>query len=117
LRSWRVVLPAASTLERLVASAAVQAQQTIFARIAERLSPVLCEDLDTLLNVAPGDYRSALLRLKEYPPEASAKAIRAYVTRYQQAHELAANRIDLGLLNPGSCAIWRCWPNATTCMH
>lgn len=68
LRSWRVVLPASSSLERLVASTATQAQQAVFVRIAEQLSPVLCEDLDALLNVAPNDYRSALLRLKEYPP-------------------------------------------------
>jgi hypothetical protein len=77
LRSWRVVLPASSSLERLVASAAAQAQQAVFVRIAEQLSPFLCEDLDALLNVAPNDYRSALLRLKEYPPEASAGAILA----------------------------------------
>ena len=83
LHSWRVVLPASSTFERLVASAAVQTQQSVFIRIAEHLTPALCEDLDALLNVAPGDYRSALLRLKEYPPEASAAAIRDYVTRYR----------------------------------
>jgi len=51
--------------------------------------------------VASGDYRSALLRLKEYPPEASAGAIRAYVTRYRQVHELVAHRIELGMINPG----------------
>jgi len=101
LRSWRVVLPAPSSLERLVAAAAAQAQQAIFVRIAERLPPVLCEDLDDILKVAPSDYRSALLRLKEYPPEASAPVILAYVTRYRQVHDLVANRIDLGTINPG----------------
>jgi TnpA family transposase len=101
LRSWQVVLPAASTLERLVASAAAQAQQAIFVRIAEHLSPASCEDLDALLKVATGDYRSALLRLKEYPPEASAAVILAYVTRYRQVHDLVSNRIDLGMINRG----------------
>jgi TnpA family transposase len=101
LRSWRVVLPASSSLERLVASVAAQAQQAVFVRIAEHLPPVLCQDLDALLELAPNDYRSGLLRLKEYPPEASAGAILAYVERYRQAHELAANRIDLGMINPG----------------
>jgi len=101
LRSWQVVLPAASTLERLVASAVAQAQQSIFVRIAEHLSPALRQDLDALLQVAPGDYRSALLRLKEYPPEASAAAILAYVTRCRQVHDLVSNRIDLGMINPG----------------
>jgi hypothetical protein len=40
------------------------------------------------------------LRLKEYPPEASAAVILAYVTRYRQVHDLVANRIDLGMMNP-----------------
>jgi TnpA family transposase len=101
LRSWQVVLPASSSLERLVASAAAQAQQTVFVRIAEHLPPALCEDLDALLQVAPGDYRSALLRLKEYPPEASAAAIRSYVTRYRQVHDLVVNRIDPEMINSG----------------
>jgi TnpA family transposase len=101
LCSSRVVLPASSSLERLVASAAAQAQQAVFARIAEHLPSALRKDLDTLLNVAPSDYRSALLRLKEYPPEASAGVILAYVARYQQVHDLVANRIDLGMINPG----------------
>lgn len=100
LRSWRVVLPAPSTLERVVASVAVHAQQEVFARIAERLSPELCEALDGLLQVAPGDYRSALFRLKEYPPAASAAAILTYLARYQQVHALVADRIDLGTISP-----------------
>ena len=91
LRSWQVVLPASSSLERLVASAAAQAHQEVFDRIAEHLPVVLCEDLEALLKVAPGDYRSALLRLKEYPPEASAAAILAYVTRYRQVNDLVAD--------------------------
>src|SRR5712692_7934351 len=82
------------------ASAAAQAQQAIFVHIAEHLPPALCEDLDALLKVALGDYRSALLRLKEYPTEASAAVILAYVTRYRQVHDLVANRIDLGIINP-----------------
>jgi len=100
LRSWRVVLPASSSLERLVASATAQAQQTVIVRIGELLSPAQCEELDALLKVSPGDYRSALLRLKEYPPEASAAAILSYVTRYRQVHDLVVDRIDLGMINP-----------------
>ena len=104
LRSWHVVLPASSTLERLVASAAAQTQQAVFVRIAEHLSPTLCEDLDALLNVAPGDYRSALLRLKEYPPEASAAAILGYVTRYRQVSRAGHQPNRLRNDQPRRCA-------------
>jgi hypothetical protein len=44
LRSWQIVLAASSTLERLMASAAAQAQQAIFVRIAELIPRKLCED-------------------------------------------------------------------------
>jgi hypothetical protein len=83
------VLPA-SSLEQLVASAAAQAQQSVFVRIAERLAPALGEDIDDVLKVALGDHCSVLLRLKEYPPEASAAVMLAYVTRYPQVHDLAS---------------------------
>ena len=55
LRSWQVVLPAVSTLERVVASVVARAQQELFARIAGELSPQLRQVLDELLNVAAGD--------------------------------------------------------------
>jgi hypothetical protein len=83
-----------------VASAAAQAQQAIFVSIAERPPPGLCEDLDALLEVEFGNYRSASLRLKGYPPEASATATVAYVTRYRHVHELVSNRIDLASISP-----------------
>ena len=90
LRWWQVVLPGSSTLEHLVASAAAQAQQRVFVRIAERLAPALCQDIDDVLKVALGDHRSVLLRLKEYPPEASAAVMLAHVTRYPQVHDLVS---------------------------
>ena len=82
------MLPA-SSLEQLVASAAAQAQQSVFARIAERLAPALGEDIDNVLKVTLGDHCSVLL-LKKYPPEASAAVMLAYVTRYPQVHDLAS---------------------------
>jgi len=100
LRAWRVVPPATSTLERLVASVATHAQQEVFERIAIRLSPALGQAIEELLQVAPGDQKSELFRLKEYPPEASAKAIRQYLARFRQANELVADQINLGGINP-----------------
>jgi hypothetical protein len=95
LRAWQVVLPAVSTLERLVASVIARVQQELFARIADDFSPPLRQALDELLNVAVGDYRSTLFRLKEYPPAASAPVILTYVARYHLVRDLVAGQIDL----------------------
>ena len=100
LQSWPVVLPAASTLERVAASVAGHAPQELFTRIAARLAPDLGEALDALLQLAPGEARSSLFRLQAYPPAASAAAILSYVQRSQQAHGWAADRIDLTGLPP-----------------
>jgi hypothetical protein len=75
LRLWQVVLPARSTLERLVASQAARAQEDIFQRLSARLSPECRADLDSLLEVGADHPRSALLQLKDYPPEATAATL------------------------------------------
>jgi Domain of unknown function (DUF4158) len=96
LRTWRVVLPVQSTIERLVASVAAGAQQNIFERISSELSLELKQALDELLQPHDGDSRSRLFRLKEYPPHASAPAILKYIERYRLVEEIVANRITLG---------------------
>jgi TnpA family transposase len=100
LRAWRVVLPAASTLERLVSSVASQAQQETFERVAAILPPELCVAIDELLEVPEGDKRSGLFQLKEYPPEASAKALVKYIARYHQVDSIVAERLDLSVISP-----------------
>ena len=64
LRSWLVVLPGASTLERLVASVVANTALDLFATISERLPEKLRADIDLLLEVPEGDARSSLFRLK-----------------------------------------------------
>jgi hypothetical protein len=101
LRLWDVVLPARSTLERLVASQVTGAQEQIFQRLSARLSPECRTDLDSLLEVG-GDHhpRSALLRLKEYPPEATAATILSYLEQYALLRSLQVERIDVSGLSP-----------------
>ena len=99
LRLWGVVLPARSTLERLVASQAARAQEEIFQRLSSRLSPECRADLDSLLEVAEDHPRSALLRLKEYPPEATAATILSYLEQYALLRSLRVERIDMSGLS------------------
>jgi len=64
LRLWDVVLPARSTLERLVASQTTRAQEEIFQRLSARLTPECRKDLDLTSSNAciTGRWRSLLER-------------------------------------------------------
>jgi hypothetical protein len=92
-------LPGRSTIER-VASTAAGAQQQIFERINGELPSELKQEIDELLQAPDGDNRSRLLRLKEYPPQASAPAILKYIERYRLLEKIVGNRITLGRIDP-----------------
>lgn len=100
LRSWQVIPPAPSTLERLVASVVTRAQDDSFERIAERLSPELRQSLAELLAVPPGDSKSPLFYLKAYPPAATPPAILSYLERERLLRALGVSEIDLSGLGP-----------------
>jgi len=100
LRVWHIIPPASSTLERMVTSVAAYAQQEVFESIAQRLTPQTVQSIEELLQTKSGEQKSILFRLKEYPPEASAKAIRRYIDRFEQVNELVEGKIALGDINP-----------------
>ena len=81
LREWRVMLPASSTLERLVTAEVTQATTNLYGKISSRLPPALREAIDLLVEVPEGDARSSLFRLKDYPKSASAGVIKGDIVR------------------------------------
>ena len=95
LRTWRVVLPALSTLEELVVSVSTRVQDEIYTQLATGLSPELQRTMDDLLQVPSGERHSALFGLKEYPPEASNAVILRYIERYHFLRDLGVGTIDL----------------------
>jgi virginiamycin B lyase len=54
LRTWQVIPPARSTVERLVASIATRAQDALFEAVTAQLSLELCQTIDHLLTVPDG---------------------------------------------------------------
>jgi hypothetical protein len=95
LRAARVVLPAPSTLERLVASVAAHAVQDLFERIAAGLPGRLRDAIEDLVDVPEGEHRSPLAPLKEPPPAARAKAISAHLARLDLLDGLLGAGADL----------------------
>jgi TnpA family transposase len=95
LRAWKVILPAPSALERIVASSTSRSRQDVIERIADRLTPQVRSALDTLVQVAEGERRSELFQFKQYPPEANAVAILTHLDRLIRLRSLGVDQINL----------------------
>lgn len=96
LRSWKVEIPATSTLERLIGSCTARSEKDMWARIFGRLSPAMCESIDRLLDVTDSDRRSPLYHLKQYPPEPKPMRIRLYLERAEFLRAMGVGQIDFG---------------------
>jgi TnpA family transposase len=95
LRSWKIVLPAPGTLDRLVSSEVARATATLFETVAGRLSEDFRAAIRRLLEVPEGDARSGLFRFKDAPRNARAGAIKADLARFRQIEALLADTGDL----------------------
>lgn len=101
LRGWQVMLPAASTLERIVASVVAHTTADLFVTISRRLPEQLRADIDLLIEVPEGDARSSLFRLKEFPKSANAAVIKGDIVRLRLIEQLLdAGAGDLSRLAP-----------------
>lgn len=83
LRSWKVILPAPSTIERLVGSAYSVSIAELFENLTRLLPPEVRTAFDELLLIEDDKNTSFLYWLKEYPPAASPDVICAYIKRFK----------------------------------
>lgn len=103
LRTWKVVRPATSTLERAVASVFTEAQGQLFDRISALLPVPTCTAMDTLLEVAEGEL-SPLAYFKNSPPAASHLSMVDYLQRHEHIAALGLEQIDWSGIPPAM--IW-----------
>ncbi len=100
LCDWQVMLPATSTLERIVDAEVTYATTSLFETVTSRLSAPLRESIDLLVKVPEGDARSSLFRLKDYTKSANAAAIKGNIVRLRLIEELLGTGAELDDLNP-----------------
>jgi TnpA family transposase len=100
LREWHVMLPAASTLERLVTAEVTQATTDLYTQISSKLPQSLHEAIDLLVEVPEGDARSSLFRLKEYQKSPNASVIKADIVRLHLIEDLLGKGAGLEELDP-----------------
>jgi len=100
LRDWQVMLPGASTLDRIVNSVVAHTTADLFTTISGHLPEKLRADIDLLVEVPEGDARSSLFRLKDYPKSANALVIKGDIVRLRLIEDLLGTGVDLGDLDP-----------------
>jgi TnpA family transposase len=100
LHRTKVVRPGVTRLEKLVASARVEAQQATY----DHLAPLLTEDrrrrLDQLLSVDEAINRTRLTWLRQTATANSAKAILVAIARLDYVRSFGVEAWDLSAINP-----------------
>lgn len=97
LKSWHVVLPASSTIERLVDSISARAKEEFFDFISSKLPKDLKKKIDQLLLQSGTDGRSGLFHLKEYPPAATATHILEYFVLFELVDSMLGDDFETGV--------------------
>lgn len=95
LLSWKVELPAASTLERLVGAVSARVQEEVFERISAAVSQDMRARIDALLEVEDGDHQTDLARLKEDPIDATPARMLEQIGRYRLLLAMGAHELTL----------------------
>jgi hypothetical protein len=100
LREARVLLPAVSTLTRLVARARSEAEGRLWETLARPLAPAQPEALERLLEVPERARVSGLRRWRKGPAEPSGKSPRLALGRVAEIHRLGIDAAEARALVP-----------------
>lgn len=98
LRDHRILIPAESTLRRVIGEQRDSARQSIFEQMMKALNRETQDHLDGLLNI-DGSGASTLQLLKEPPGAPSSSAILRLIDKLDQIKATGALKFDLSWLN------------------
>jgi hypothetical protein len=99
LRDRNILVPASSTLQRVVGEQRAQARQQLYVRLLACLPPQMPAGLDALLQVAEAPY-SPLHALKAPPGLPSPRALLRLIAKLDQLQTTQVLTLDLAWLNP-----------------
>lgn len=99
LRDRRVLVPADSTLRRLVGEQRDQARQHLFARLMAAVPVEMHPRLDALLHVEADHHVSPLQQLKDPPGIPSPRALQRLTAKLDQIQATGVLALDLSWLN------------------
>ncbi|MBX9721911.1 MAG: Tn3 family transposase, partial [Candidatus Obscuribacterales bacterium] len=97
LKTWHIVLPAVSTVERLVDSISARAKEEFYEFISSRLSNKLKKTIDELLTQTDSERKTSLFHLKEYPRAANATQLLEYIEHFELLDSILGDDFDTGV--------------------
>lgn len=99
LRSQKIILPAMTTIERIVWEARQRAEERIFTSIVSTLNENQKTQLDHFLDVSSTYSKTPLAWLREVPGQSSPDAFLKVIQRLQVIRALKLN-VDIGIIHP-----------------
>lgn len=99
LRKRKVILPAMTTIERIVWEARQRAEERIFKSVVSPLSDTQKQQLDALLKVSPVYNKTTLAWLREVPGQSSPEAFLKVIQRLQVIRNLKL-QVDVKKIHP-----------------
>ena len=96
----RTMLPADSTIERMVNTEVVRQEKLSFQRLSGQFDRDLRGQIEGLLDVNPATRISTLEWMTQYPPEASPPVIMEYMDRLDRLSKTGMNEVDLRDIRP-----------------
>lgn len=105
----KVLLPAATTLERLVATVKERAATQLWRALGSLPDQAATRRLEDLVVVPKGRRRSALDRLRAAPTDPTIDGIVGALRRLEEIQKLGAQTFDLGRLPPGRTTAMARW--------
>lgn len=83
MRRRRIVIPGVTVLERLAGQACTEAEETLLADVAGRLTPDIAIRMEALLGMGPRVRQSGISWLRESPGKAGASAMWGLIDRLE----------------------------------
>lgn len=91
LLARKIIRPAEYRLDRIVATVATSAEESIFQRIARFVSSAQCDAIDQLLDPPEAGHTSFLAELKDPPPAPTPPIILRWLAKAKRVREIGVN--------------------------
>jgi hypothetical protein len=95
LSEQNIVLPAASTIQKLIAKAREQANTRLYRQLAEKLSKTQIQKLERLLLVPKDQYRTRFEQLRAQPIQSTATTLEEALNRVEELRSIGISRVNL----------------------
>ena len=95
LSEQNIVLPAASTIQKLIIKAREHANNRLYQQLAKKLSKTQTQKLERLLLVPKDQYRTQFEQLRSQPIQSTATTLEESLNRVEELRAIGISRVNL----------------------